>query len=69
MGLAAHFLDVGACYIGRANEVLATEYGLELRKRWGIPQEFIAVAHLFLRYREGPKPYAKPRKEGWIVRI
>src|SRR5699024_5889431 len=27
--LAAHFLGVGSCYIGRTGEVFATEYGLE----------------------------------------
>lgn len=30
--LAAHFLGLGACYIGRAEETFATEYGQKLRK-------------------------------------
>ena len=32
MWLAAHFLGVGACYIGRTEEVFATDYGKKLRK-------------------------------------
>ena len=32
--LAAHFLGVGACYVGRTGEVFATEYGMELRRKW-----------------------------------
>lgn len=30
--LAAHFLDIGACYVGRTEEVFATEYGLDNMK-------------------------------------
>ena len=67
--LAAHFLGVGACYIGRTEEVFATEYGQMLRKQWGIPEELIAVGNVLLGYREGPAPHDKPRKEGRIVRI
>lgn len=67
--LAAHALGVGACYIGRAEEVFATEYGQELREKWGIAEDLVAVAHILLGYREGPEPHAKPRKEGRIIRV
>lgn len=67
--LAAHFLGVGACYIGRTEEVFATEYGRELRKKWGIPEELVPVCNVLLGYREGPEPHDKPRKEGRIVRV
>ena len=67
--LAAHFLGLGACYIGRAEEVFATEYGMTLRKEWGIPEDMVAVCNILLGYREGPAPKTKPRKEGRIVRI
>lgn len=65
--LAAHFLDIGACYVGRTDEVFATEYGLEMRKKWGIPDDMVAVCNVLLGYREGPAPHDKPRKEGRIV--
>lgn len=68
MWLAAHFLGVGACYIGRAEETFATDYGKEVRKKWGIPEDMIPVGHLLLGYREGPEPHDKPQKEGRIIR-
>jgi nitroreductase len=67
--LAAHFLGLGSCYIGRTDEVFATEYGLELRKQWGIPDDMAGVCNVLLGYREGPAPKDKPRKEGRIVRV
>lgn len=67
--LAAHFLGVGACYVGRTEEVFATEYGQMLRKKWGIGEELVAVGNILLGYREGPAPHDKPRKEGRILRI
>ena len=69
MWLAAHFLGVGACYVGRAEESFATEYGSELRESWGIPADMVAVGHLALGYREGTEPHQKPRREGRIVRV
>lgn len=67
--LAAHFLDIGACYVGRTEEVFATEYGLSLRREWGIEEDFVAVGNVLLGYREGPVPKDKPRREGRIVRV
>lgn len=67
--LAAHFLDIGACYIGRTEEVFATEYGVEMRKQWGVPDDMVAVCNVLLGYREGSAPHDKPRKEGRIVRV
>lgn len=69
MWLAAHVLGLGACYVGRAEETFATEYGMEMREKWGVPEDMIAVGHLALGYREGPEPHAKPRKEGRIIRV
>lgn len=68
MLLAAHFLELGACYIGRADEVFATEYGMETRRRWGVPDDMKAVSSVLLGYRDGPAPHDKPRKEGRVIR-
>lgn len=67
--LAAHALGVGACYIGRTEEVFATEYGMEMRKAWGVPDDMVPVCNVPLGYREGPAPHDKPRKEGRILRV
>ncbi len=65
--LAATALGVGACYTGRTEEIFATEYGMEVRKKWGVPDELVPVCNLLLGYREGPAPHDKPRKEGRII--
>jgi nitroreductase len=67
--LAAHFLGVGACYVGRTEEVFNTGYGRELREKWGITEDLVPVGNVLLGYREGPEPHAKPRKEGRVVRV
>lgn len=66
--LAAHFLGVGACYVGRTGEVFATEYGMEMRRKWCVPDDMLAICNVLLGYREGPAPHDKPRREGRIVR-
>ena len=67
--LAAHFLEVGACYVGRTEEVFNTEYGHQLRKEWKVPEDYVAGGNVTLGYREGPEPHAKPRVEGRILRV
>lgn len=67
--LASHFLGVGSCYVGRTEEVFATEYGQMLRGIWKIPEDLVAVGNILLGYREGPAPHEKPRKEGRILRV
>ena len=58
--LAAHF---------RTGEVFATEYGVEKRREWGVPEDMVPVCNVLLGYREGSEPHAKPRKEGRIIRV
>ena len=66
--LAAHFLGVGGCYIGRSEEVFATPYGRSVREKWGVPETLTAVCNVVLGYRAGPAPKEKPRREGRIIR-
>ena len=67
--LAAHSLGVGACYVGRTEEVFATEYGQQLRREWNIPENMTPVCNVLLGYPVGPVPREKPRREGRIFRI
>ncbi len=67
--LAAHFLGLGACYVGRTGEVFATEYGRTLWKAWGVPEDMVPVCNVLLGYIDGPFPHEKPRREGRIVRV
>lgn len=67
--LAAHFLGIGSCYVGRTNEVFATDFGLETRKKWGVPDDMAAICNVALGYLDGKAPHDKPRKEGRIIKV
>lgn len=45
------------------------EEGKELLKEWGLPQDLTGVASMALGYADGDHPAAKPRKEGYVVRV
>lgn len=66
--LAATSLGVGSCYIGRTDEVFATEYGQAKRVEWGVPDDMVPVCNILLGYRDGAAPKSKPRKPGRIIR-
>ena len=66
MMLAAHSLGLGSCWIHRAKEEFATEYGKSLLASLGIEGEWEGIGHCVLGYADGPLPTARPRKEGWI---
>jgi nitroreductase len=67
--LAAHSLGIGSCFIGRAGETFASDYGKELLKEWQIDEKYEPVCHVILGYRNGELPKGKPRKENRIKRI
>ena len=66
---AAHALGVDSCWIHRAKEVFDSEEGKELKKQWGVPEEYIGVGHCVLGYRDCEYPTAKPRKDGFVIRV
>ena len=67
--LAAHTEGIGSCWIHRAKEVFDSEEGKELKKQWGVPEEYIGVGHCVLGYRDCEYPTAKPRKDGFVIRV
>lgn len=66
---AAHALDVDSCWIHRAREVFDSEEGKELKKQWGIPEEYVGIGHCVLGSRDCDYPQAKPRKDGFVIRV
>ena len=62
-------LGVDSCWIHRAREVFDSEEGKELKKQWGVPEEYIGVGHCVLGYRDCEYPTAKPRKDGFVIRV
>ena len=67
---AAHAVGVDSCYIWRAEESFESEEGKELKKAWGIPDNYVGVGNVILGYGKpgsiGPAP---ARKEGYIKKV
>ena len=66
MSLAAWSLGIGSCYVSRAEETYATEYGREIMGKAGISEDKIALVHLCLGYPITMVNVPKKRKEGRI---
>lgn len=67
--LAAHSLGVDSCWIHRAREVFAGEEGRRMKAEWGVPESYVGIGNCILGYRSGDYPSAKPRKDGFVVRV
>lgn len=68
--LAAHAVGAASCWIHRAREVFDSEEGKAMLKAWGIEGDYAGVGHCALGYAaENGEAPAKPRKEGYIVRV
>lgn len=66
--LAAHSLGIGSCWIHRAAQVMETPEGKELKKKWGIPDEYKGIGNCILGYAIQSKIAGpKPRKEDYII--
>lgn len=64
--LAAHALNLGACWIHRGKEVFESPDGQRLLQEWGIQDEVEGIGFCVVGYPAAdPKP-ARPRKEGYI---
>jgi len=66
---AAASLGVGSCWINRAMEVFDSEEGKALLRKWGLKETYRGVGNCILGYPEGAIPPARPRKEGYIVKV
>ncbi len=66
---AAYAVGLGSCWIHRCKQMFEMEEGKELLKEWGLPQDLTGVASMALGYADGDHPAAKPRKEGYVVRV
>jgi nitroreductase len=66
---AAHAIGIGSCWVHRAKEEFESKEGKALLKEWGVPDGYEGIGHCILGYAEGPLPEAKPRKEGYVIRV
>ncbi len=63
---AAHAVGVDSCFVYRAKEEFQSEEGMELKKSWGLDENYVGVANCILGYGCGETPEAKPRKEDYV---
>ena len=66
---AAHALGVGSCWIHRAKETFETEEGKEILRELGIEGEFEGIGNCILGYAHGDLPEARPRKDGYVIKV
>ena len=64
MLMEAFDLGISSCIVSRAEETFDNEFGAELLKEWGVPENYIARCFVTLGYCEGEYPESKPRKQG-----
>ncbi|MBQ6539529.1 MAG: nitroreductase [Oscillospiraceae bacterium] len=64
MMLMAHELGLSTCWIHRAKEEFASDFGKEILDSLGIEGDYEGVGHLALGYIDGDMPAAHPRKPG-----
>lgn len=67
--LAAHELGLGSCWINRAKQEFATEWGKKLLQSLGIKGEYEGIGHCALGYIQGEYPEAAPRKGNRVFYI
>ncbi len=69
MMLAAHALGLGSCWIHRAKEEFESDEGKEILRSLGITGDYEGIGHLVVGYIEGELPEARPRKDGYVVKV
>lgn len=65
---AAEALNIGSCWINRAEEVFATDEGKALLKKWGVEGEYVGIGNCILGYKD-ENPAMKPRKENYVYYV
>lgn len=64
---AAHSVGVDSCWIHRAKEMFASEEGIALKEKWGVPAGYEGIGNCILGYGDTEYPQAKPRKENFVI--
>ena len=66
---AAYAVGLGSCWIHRCKQMFELPEGKALLKQWGLPETLVGVASMALGYAACAHPAAKPRKDGYIVKV
>lgn len=68
MLLAAHSLNIGACWIHRAKETFETEEGRKILQELGIEDNYEGIGNCILGYPD-VEPSSKKRKNNYIYKV
>ena len=66
---AAYAEGLGSCWINRIKETFELPEGKALLQKWGIEDKWDGVGSCILGYTDGPLAEAKPRREGYVMKI
>ncbi len=64
---AAFSLGVDSCWVHRAKETFATDFGKNLMDKWNLSSDYVGVGNVVLGYRDMLLPPAAKRKEDYII--
>jgi nitroreductase len=65
---AAHAIGLGSCYVNRARETFATEFGKNLLIKWGLNNDYVGIGNCVLGYpADGGIGKAAPRKKNYVI--
>jgi len=66
---AAYAAGLGSCWIHRCRQMFEMEEGKALLKEWGLPETLTGSCSVALGYADCEQPAAKPRRDGYVVRV
>ena len=69
MMLAAHAVGLASVWVNREKEMFASPEGKALLAAWELDENLEGVGSIALGYAAAPPAPAKPRKQGYIVKI
>ena len=64
---AAFSLGVDSCWVHRAKETFATDFGKSLMQKWNLSDDYEGIGNVVLGYRDIELPEAFKRKEDYII--
>lgn len=66
---AAYAVGLGSCWIHRAYPMFESDEGKALLKKWGLSENLRGVASIALGYADCEHPQARPRRDGYVVKL
>jgi nitroreductase len=66
---AAYAVGLGSCWIHRCKQMFELPEGKALLRKWGLPETLTGVASIALGYAACEQPVAKPRRDGYIIKV